>query len=99
MIFSQETDLCGNYVPLMTWAMLHFCAFVANKILSRIRAFLGLFCPDFYSDIEDFAQILCMCRYLPKKLAAKTSAPRAPSLAGRLEQFMHPWETPVSYQA
>ena len=44
---------------------------VANRILSRIRAFLGLFCPDFYSDIRDFTQILC--RYLPKKLAAGTS--------------------------
>ena len=39
--------------------------------LSRIRAIWGLICPDFYSDIEDFTQILC--RYLPKKLAAKTS--------------------------
>ena len=28
-------------------------------------------CPDFYSDIEDFAQILC--RYLLKKLAFGTS--------------------------
>ena len=28
-------------------------------------------CPDFYSDIEDFTQILC--RYLPKKLAVGTS--------------------------
>ena len=36
-----------------------------------ITRYLGLFCPDFYSDIEDFTQILC--RYLPKKLAAKTS--------------------------
>ena len=43
----------------MTWAILH------------LRAFWGLFCPDFYSDIEDFNQILC--RYLPKKLAAKIS--------------------------
>ena len=48
--------------------MSHFRAFVANQVLLRIRAFLGLFCPD----IEDFTQILC--RYLPKKLAAKTSA-------------------------
>jgi len=38
---------------------------------------LGLFCPDFCSDIEDFTQILC--RYLPKKLAAKTSAPKSNS--------------------
>ena len=30
-----------------------------------------MFCPDCYSDIEDFTQIVC--RYLPKKLAAKTS--------------------------
>ena len=51
--------------------MLHFCAFVANQVLSRIRAYLGLFCPDFYSDIEDFTQILC--RYLHKELAVGTS--------------------------
>ena len=56
----------------MTWALSHLRAFVANQVLSRIRAFLGLFCPDFYSDIRDFTQILC--RYLPKKLAAGTSA-------------------------
>ena len=55
----------------LTWAMSHLRAFVANQVLSRIRALLGLICPDFYSDIEDFTQILC--RYLPKKLAAKTS--------------------------
>ena len=53
------------------WTMSHLRAFVANQVLSRIRAYLGLFCPDFYSDIGDFTQILC--RYLPKKLAAKTS--------------------------
>ena len=52
--------------------MSHLRAFVANQVLWRIRAFLGLFCPDFYSDIRDFTQILC--RYLPKKLAAGTSA-------------------------
>ena len=51
--------------------MLHLRAFVANQVLSRIRTYLGLFCPDFYSDIEHFTQILC--RYLPKKLVAKTS--------------------------
>ena len=51
--------------------MSHLRAFVANQVLLRIRVFLGLFCPDFYADIEDFTQILC--RYLPKKLAAKTS--------------------------
>ena len=54
-----------------TQTMSHLRAFVANQVLSRIRAFLGLFCPDFYSDIEDFTQILC--RYLPKKLAVGTS--------------------------
>ena len=32
---------------------------------------VGLFCPDLYSDIEDYAQILC--KYLPKKLAVGTS--------------------------
>ena len=52
--------------------MSHFRAFVANQVWSRIRNYFGVFCPDFYSDIEDFTQILC--RYLPKKLAAKTSA-------------------------
>ena len=51
--------------------MSHLRAFVANQVLLRIRVFLGVFCPDFYSDIENFTQILC--RYLPKKLAAKTS--------------------------
>ena len=56
----------------MTWALSHLRAFVANQVLSRIRAFLGLFCPDFYSDIRDFTQILC--RYLPKKLATGASA-------------------------
>ena len=45
--------------------------FCRESDLLRIRAFLGLFCPDFYSDIRDFTQILC--RYLPKKLAAGTS--------------------------
>ena len=55
----------------MTWALSHLRAFVANQVLSRIRAFLGLFCPDFYSDKRDFTQILC--RYLAKKLAAGTS--------------------------
>jgi len=52
--------------------MPHLRAFDANQVLSRIRVLFGLFCPDFYSDIEDFTQILC--RYLPKILAAKTSA-------------------------
>ena len=56
----------------MTWALSHIRAFVANQVMSQIRAFLGLFCPDFYSDIEDFTQILC--GYLPKILAVKTSA-------------------------
>ena len=55
----------------VTWAMSHLRAFVANQVLSRIH-FSGSFCPDFYLDIEDFTQILC--RYVPKKLAAKTSA-------------------------
>ena len=51
--------------------MSHLRTLVANQVLSRIRAFLGVFCPDFYSDIEDFTQILC--RYLPKNLAVGTS--------------------------
>ena len=55
----------------MTWALSHIRAFVANQVLSPIRAYFGLFCPDFYSDIADFTQIFC--RYLPKKLVAKTS--------------------------
>ena len=57
-----------------TQTMSHLRAFVANQVLSRYALFCrdyALFCPDFYSDIEDFTQILC--RYLPKKLAAKTS--------------------------
>ena len=57
--------------------MSHFRAFVANQVLLQVRAFWGLFCPDFYSDIEDFTQILC--RYLPNKLAAKTSGKRRKS--------------------
>ena len=52
--------------------MSHLRAFVVNQVFSRIRVLLGLFRPDFYSDIEDFTQILC--RYLPKNLAAGTSA-------------------------
>ena len=51
----------------MTWALSHLRAIAANQVLSR----MSLFCPDFYSDIRDFTQILC--RYLPKKLAAGTS--------------------------
>ena len=71
MILSQERLVWQLRAFGMTWAMSHLRAFVANQVLSRIRALLGLICPDFYSDIEDFTQILC--RYLPKKLAAKTS--------------------------
>ena len=56
---------------LWTQTMSHLRAFVENQVLLRLRVVLGLFCPDFYSAIEDFTQILC--RYLPKKLAAKTS--------------------------
>ena len=73
--FCRETDNVVNMRFLgLFWTqnMSHFRAFVANQVLSRLRVLLGLFCPDFYSDIEDFTQILC--RYLPKKLAAKTSA-------------------------
>ena len=63
-----------TYVVIMRfWRNMGYVAFVANQVLSRIRAFLDLFCPDFYSDIEHFTQILC--RYMPKKLAAKTSVP------------------------
>ena len=61
--FCRETD--------NTRFLGHLRAFVANQVLLHLRVLLGLFCPDFYSDIEDFTQILC--RYLPKKLAAKTS--------------------------
>ena len=46
-----------------TQTMSHLRAFVANQVLSQIRVLLGLFCPDFHSDIEDVTQILC--RYLP----------------------------------
>ena len=61
--------------------MSHLRTFVANQVLSRIRAFLGVFCPDFYSDIEDFTHILC--RYLSKISAAGTSEPEVsdPSLS------------------
>ena len=59
------------WVFFWTQIMSHLRAFVANQVLSRMRTFLGLFYPDFYSDIEDFTQILC--RFLPKKLVAKTS--------------------------
>ena len=55
----------------VTWAMSQLPAFVANQVL-REYALFYMFYPDFYSDIEDFTQILC--RYLPKKLADGTSA-------------------------
>ena len=61
-----------TYVVIMRfWRDMGYVAFAANQVLSRIRAFLDLFCPDFYSDIEHFTHILC--RHMPKKLAAKTS--------------------------
>ena len=72
VILSQDRLMWYLRASGMTWALSHIRAFVANQVLLRIRAFLGLFCPDFYSDIRDFAQILC--RYLPKKLAFGTSA-------------------------
>ena len=56
------------------WTMSHLRAFVANQVLSRLRVVLGLFCPDFYSDIEDLTQILC--RYLPKTLTDLWHMPR-----------------------
>ena len=59
--------------------MSHLRTFVANQVLSRIRAFLGVFCPDFYSDIEDFTQILC--RYLSKISAAGTSGLETDSMS------------------
>jgi len=73
--YCRETDNVANTRFLghfCTPTMLHLRAFVANQVLSPIRAYFGLFCPDFYSDIADFTQIFC--RYLPKKLVAKTSA-------------------------
>ena len=72
--YCRETDNVANTRFLghfCTPTMLHLRAFVANQVLSPIRTYFGLFCPDFYSDIADFTQILC--RYLPKKLVAKTS--------------------------
>ena len=72
--YCRETDNVANTRFLghfCTPTMLHLRAFVANQVLSPIRAYFGLFCPDFYSDIADFTQIFC--RYLPKKLVAKTS--------------------------
>ena len=73
--FRRLTDNVANtrYLGLFwTQTMSHLRAFVANQVLSRLRVVVGLFCPDFYSAIEDFTQILC--RYLPKKLVAQTSA-------------------------
>ena len=72
--YCRETDNVANTRFLghfCTLTMLHLRVFVANQVLSPIRAYFGLFCPDFYSDIADFTQIFC--RYLPKKLVAKTS--------------------------
>jgi len=72
--YCRETDNVANTRFLghfCTLTMSHLRTFVANQVLSRIRAFLGVFCPDFYSDIEDFTQILC--RYLSKISAAGTS--------------------------
>ena len=65
--------------------MSHLRTFVANQVLSRIRAFLGVFCPDFYSDIEDFTQILC--RYLSKISAAGTSGRNHRGGIGMDERF------------
>ena len=59
VILSQERLVWQLRAFGMTWAMSHLRAFVANQVLSRIRALLGLICPDFYSDIRDFTQILC----------------------------------------
>ena len=53
---------------------LRLCRIYALSLLIRFCRDYALFCPDIYSDIEDFTQILC--RYLPKKLAAKTSGCR-----------------------
>ena len=72
--YCRETDNVANTRFLghfCTPTMLHLRAFVANQVLSPIRAYFGLFCPDFYSDIRDFTQILC--RYLSKISAAGTS--------------------------
>ena len=60
--------------------MLHLRTFVANEVLSPISVLLGLFSPDFYSDSDDFTQILC--RNLPKKLVAKTFATAATMSGG-----------------
>jgi len=73
--FCRETDNVVNMRVLgLIWTqnMSRLHALVANQVLSRLCVLLGLFCTDFYSDIKDFTQTLC--RYLPKKLAAKTSA-------------------------
>ena len=51
-IFHLKTNLCGDYVLLSQHGLCRIHAhIVANRVLSRIRAFLVLFCPDFYSDI------------------------------------------------
>ena len=85
--YCRETDNVANTRFLghfCTPTMLHLRAFVANQVLSPIRAYFGLFCPDFYSDIADFTQIFC--RYLPKKLVAKTSVRGLSRL--RLSEFV-----------
>ena len=50
---------------------LRLCRIYALLLRIRFCRDYARFCPDFYSDIEDFTQILC--RYLPKKLVVGTS--------------------------
>ena len=64
------------FITKQTYVVItHFCCdmgYVAfTRILSRIRAVLGLFCADFYADIQDLTQILRRC--LAQEMAAGTS--------------------------
>ena len=69
----HKTDLCGNYALLAWHGLCRIYALSSRIRVCRKNALLWMSCPDFYSDIECFTQILCI--YLPKKLAAKTSGP------------------------
>ena len=53
VILSQDQLMWKLRASGVTWAMLHLHAFVPNQNLMRTHAFLGLLCPDFYSDIQD----------------------------------------------
>ena len=62
---STNTRFCHERV------LLRIHAFVAKRVSLQIHAFLGLFGADFYADIKDLTQILCI--YLDLKSAAGIS--------------------------